>query len=30
MFVRQYRRFLTCLKASDGRRDEFTRDVPEH
>jgi hypothetical protein len=30
MFVRQCRRFLTCLKASGGRRNEFARDVPEH
>jgi len=30
MFVRRRRRFLTCLDASRGRRDEFARDFPEN
>jgi hypothetical protein len=28
MFVRRRSRFLTCLNASGGRRDEFARDLP--
>jgi hypothetical protein len=27
--VRRRSRFLTCLNASGGRRDEFARDIPE-
>jgi hypothetical protein len=29
MFVRRRSRFLTCLNASGGRRDEFARDISE-